>query len=137
VLAVRGLDTLGQRFPRVELAALAGLILASLCFFVPREVEAARDVARLVRRPKRAVELAGLHHAVVLLPGTQPKNERSGSWVFFPPIPAPPFEEEDIIWVSDVPARLPLLAETFPDRSLYRLRWERGVPLIESTDREP
>jgi hypothetical protein len=137
VLAVHGLATLARRFPRVELASLGGLVLASACFFMPRELVAARDVARLVRRPKRAVEQARIHNAFVLTAGTQPKGERPASWVFFPPIPAPPFEDEDVIWVSDIPARLQLLTETYPRRAFYRLRWDNGVPVVEPTDREP
>src|SRR5262249_8937586 len=137
VLAVQGLGALARWFPRAELASLAGLVLASACFFLPREFASAREVARIVRRPKHAGEQANVHNAFVLTSGTPPKGERLASWVFFPPIPAPPFEDEDVIWVNDIPGRLQFLTESFPRRALYRLRWESGLPVVEPTDREP
>jgi hypothetical protein len=137
VLAVCGLDTLSARLsPAAPAAALGGLMVAGAAFFAPREFMAARQVARLVREPKRLVQRANLHRAIVMAQGMQPRG-LARSWVFFPPIPGEPLDQEDVIWTFDVGTRAASLMAEFPTRRFYRLRWERNEPVLEPADREP
>ncbi|HJZ84842.1 MAG TPA: glycosyltransferase family 39 protein [Polyangia bacterium] len=137
VLAVRGLGALRGPFGgSAPVAALLGLLAAGALFFAPREFLAAREVARSIRRPKLAVEQARLRHAFVLHPGVQPPNLHE-SWVFSPPIPGHPLDDENVVWVADVPARLQKLMTTYRGWHFFRLRWQAGQPVIEPADREP
>ncbi|HJZ85643.1 MAG TPA: hypothetical protein VKN99_10760 [Polyangia bacterium] len=131
VLAVRGLETLAGRLgTAAPAAALCGLVIAGGALFAPRELAAAREVARTVRRPKRAVERAGLHDALVLVERPHPIGS-TPNWVFSYPIPGQPLEAEDVIWVPDQGTGNAILTRQFPGRRVVRLRWQGPEPTLE------
>jgi hypothetical protein len=135
VLAARGIEVACARAGDAAIAsALAALAVSAGLLFWPREVIAARQVARIIRRPKLAVERAGLHHAFVFPEGMQRRGALD-SWVFFPPIPGHPWQDEDIVWVADAgPVNESLLAQE-PDRKAWRMRWRGDQPVIEPMEK--
>jgi hypothetical protein len=138
VLSARGIAGLAPRVGRNSaLAGCVALVVCAATLFAPRELAAARAVARSVARPKLAAAEMNLHHAIILAKRMQPSGPAK-SWVFFRPIPGEPLADEDVVWLNDAgPAWQTMLADKYPGWALYRLRWVGEQPILEPVDREP
>jgi len=147
LLSVLGLERATARLAALPAAATASfkpstlpaalalaLALVTAAGFLPVRLEAVHDVAANVNLPRRALERAGIHRAVVF--ATQPFI----AWCYAPPLRGWVFSRpdnrpdlsDDVLWLNhlSVEADRRLMARLFPDRRGWVMLWRRPCEVV-------
>jgi len=123
-----GKDRPGSTFYGLLLNWLVVAFIALLIAILPaRALELLRyPPNRVDGRVWEAVQAQGIHQAVVALPRDEGvrsvdfcKDPRAGFWTM-----TLPFERNDVIFVTESPGWTELARESFPNRQLYRMKYD-------------
>jgi 4-amino-4-deoxy-L-arabinose transferase-like glycosyltransferase len=105
-----------RRWPFVALVTMVGALIAvNLGVYLPRQIEAYRGLYGITAEPRRVLEQAGLHDALVIV------EEERGWWDYAVAFSMnAPGLDGDVVYASDCAPHNDELIARYPDRTVYR-----------------